>query len=137
MYAVHLPWALLRELTSSPTSSRQFAASSLIALGGLIGFLTKQSLPSLMAGGGLGALLAYGVQRQRANPRDVGLIVGASTSYELACFVPLLNPNDDCSRCQRLARRSDGDALLPEPKIHARRSCLGTPAALDLQQYFV
>ncbi|POY72550.1 hypothetical protein BMF94_4376 [Rhodotorula taiwanensis] len=55
-----------------------FAASSLIALGGLIGFLTKQSLPSLMAGGGSGALLAYGVQRQRANPRDVGLIVGVS-----------------------------------------------------------
>lgn len=43
-----------------------------------MGFVTKQSVPSLLAGGGSGALLAYGVRRQRADPRDVYLIVGKS-----------------------------------------------------------
>lgn len=43
-----------------------------------MGFVTKQSVPSLLAGGGSGALLAYGVRRQRADPRDVYLIVGES-----------------------------------------------------------
>ncbi|GAA5976165.1 hypothetical protein JCM10908_005403 [Rhodotorula pacifica] len=55
-----------------------FVASALISLGGIIGFVTKQSIPSLVAGGGSGALLAYGVRRQQADPRDVYLVVGVS-----------------------------------------------------------
>ena len=47
-----------------------------------MGFVTKQSVPSLLAGGGSGALLAYGVRRQRADPRDVYLVVG---EYPLHC----------------------------------------------------
>jgi uncharacterized membrane protein (UPF0136 family) len=54
----------------------------LISLGGIMGFVTKQSVPSLLAGGGSGALLAYGVRRQRADPRDVYLVVG---EYPLHC----------------------------------------------------
>lgn len=44
-----------------------------------MGFVKARSLPSLIMGGGSGALLAYGVQRQRADPRDVGVVVGACT----------------------------------------------------------
>ncbi|BGP54299.1 hypothetical protein JCM8202_000730 [Rhodotorula sphaerocarpa] len=55
-----------------------FVASALISLGGVMGFVKARSLPSLIMGGGSGALLAYGVQRQRADPRDVGVVVGIS-----------------------------------------------------------
>ncbi|TNY22749.1 hypothetical protein DMC30DRAFT_115327 [Rhodotorula diobovata] len=55
-----------------------FVSAALISLGGGIGFLKRGSVPSLVAGGGSGALLAYGVQLQRANPRDVQLVVGES-----------------------------------------------------------
>ncbi|GAA5855538.1 hypothetical protein JCM8547_007880 [Rhodosporidiobolus lusitaniae] len=55
-----------------------FVASALITLGGTIGFLKRGSVASLVAGGGSGAALAYGVQRQRANPKDVAVIVAVS-----------------------------------------------------------
>ncbi|GAA5863789.1 hypothetical protein JCM3774_001159 [Rhodotorula dairenensis] len=55
-----------------------FAISALVSLGGILGFVKKQSVPSLIAGGGSGALLAYGVKRQQADPQDVYLVVGVS-----------------------------------------------------------
>ena len=62
-----------------------------------MGFVTKQSVPSLLAGGGSGALLAYGVRRQRADPRDVYLVVGES-EYPFAatfCFEYTQGQTDD------------------------------------------
>ncbi|GAA6017948.1 hypothetical protein JCM11491_001230 [Sporobolomyces phaffii] len=38
-----------------------YIAAALISLGGTIGFLKRSSVASLVAGGGSGALLAYGV----------------------------------------------------------------------------
>jgi len=58
----------------------QFVSSGLIALGGVLGFVKRGSYASLIAGGGSGALLGYGVQLQRANPANVQLLVSASTS---------------------------------------------------------
>ncbi|GAA6038917.1 hypothetical protein JCM8097_000573 [Rhodosporidiobolus ruineniae] len=55
-----------------------YTSAGLVALGGTIGFLKKGSVASLLAGGGSGALLAYGVKRQEANPKDVAVVVAVS-----------------------------------------------------------
>ncbi|BGP38630.1 hypothetical protein JCM10450v2_002580 [Rhodotorula kratochvilovae] len=60
-----------------------FVSSALIAFGGAMGFLKRGSVASLVAGTGSGGLLAYGVQRQRINPRDVHLVVGVATLLSL------------------------------------------------------
>lgn len=73
-----------------------------------MGFVTKQSVLSLLAGGGSGALLAYGVRRQRADPRDVYLIVGES-GYTCAATFFLECPQ----------RHTDGDLPLTATGVSA------------------
>ncbi|GEM06783.1 hypothetical protein Rt10032_c02g0800 [Rhodotorula toruloides] len=55
-----------------------FVSSALISLGGVFGFLRRGSVASLVAGGGSGALLAYGVHQQRYNNQNVQVVVGVS-----------------------------------------------------------
>lgn len=47
-----------------------------MATGGLIGFVKAGSVASLIAGGGSGSLLAYGVYRSTQNPKDVTVVLG-------------------------------------------------------------
>ncbi|GAA5823770.1 hypothetical protein JCM10212_000879 [Sporobolomyces blumeae] len=49
-------------------------SAALISLGGVIGFVKRSSIASLVAGGGSGALLAYGV-----NARNPKLVTGVAT----------------------------------------------------------
>ncbi|GAA5938249.1 TMEM14 family protein [Sporobolomyces koalae] len=50
-----------------------FVSAALISIGGLIGFLKRSSIASLVAGGGSGLLLAYGV-----NSRDHRVVTGVA-----------------------------------------------------------
>ncbi|BGP14603.1 hypothetical protein JCM10213_001950 [Rhodosporidiobolus nylandii] len=50
-----------------------FTSAGLIAVGGLMGFLKRGSVASLVAGGGSGAVLAYGVKTG-----DARLVVGVA-----------------------------------------------------------
>lgn len=54
----------------------------LIATGGTIGFVKRGSVASLIAGGGSGLALGYGVRRQTVDRRDVGVIVGELQGWE-------------------------------------------------------
>ncbi|GAA5967308.1 hypothetical protein JCM11641_000508 [Rhodosporidiobolus odoratus] len=65
-------------MSYDPDTLFGFVSSGLITFGGLMGFLKRGSVASLVAGGGSGALLAYGVKRQQTNPRDVQIIVGVA-----------------------------------------------------------
>lgn len=101
--------AFRADIRHLPHFSWQFAASALISLGGIMGFVTKQSVPSLLAGGGSGALLAYGVRRQRADPRDVYLIVGESGCPCAATFFlkwPQRQTDDDFLPPRQASARS-------------------------------
>ncbi|CAK9784466.1 TMEM14-domain-containing protein [Cutaneotrichosporon oleaginosum] len=48
-----------------------FIYASLISAGGLMGFIKKGSVASLIAGGGSGVLAGWGAYRASYNPKDV------------------------------------------------------------------
>ncbi|GAA5869445.1 hypothetical protein JCM16303_000472 [Sporobolomyces ruberrimus] len=50
-----------------------FVSAALISVGGFMGYLKRGSVASLVAGGGSGALLAYGV-----NARDPRIVTGVA-----------------------------------------------------------
>ncbi|KAH8922734.1 TMEM14-domain-containing protein [Atractiella rhizophila] len=52
--------------------------ASLVAVGGLIGFLKASSLPSLVAGLASGAIISYGTVRAVRNNKQVDVILGIS-----------------------------------------------------------
>ncbi|GAA5821332.1 hypothetical protein JCM11251_004575 [Rhodosporidiobolus azoricus] len=54
------------------------AAAALISLGGVLGLIRRGSWISFIAAGGSGLLLSYGVQKQRVDPNDVGIVVAVS-----------------------------------------------------------
>ncbi|GAA5884666.1 hypothetical protein JCM6882_005340 [Rhodosporidiobolus microsporus] len=54
------------------------AAAAFISLGGVLGLLRRGSWISFIMAGGSGLLLSHGVQRQRVDPKDVGIIVGVA-----------------------------------------------------------
>lgn len=72
--------------------------AALLALGGLMGFLTKGSLPSLLGGLGSAAVLAacgqaslsrYHQARQRPTPSLLLALVWEYSKYQLSLFVLL------------------------------------------------
>ncbi|XP_076231387.1 transmembrane protein 14C [Calliopsis andreniformis] len=63
-----------------PVDILAFTYAATVAAGGILGYVKSNSIPSLGAGLLFGSILGYGAYQTSADPTNVGVFLGASTT---------------------------------------------------------